>query len=71
VRELRGWLHALATLAAADGGNDVAAAAALACALMPGACILANRLRTLAVQIDQIVAAQLWVEVRTFPWLGG
>jgi hypothetical protein len=80
VRELRSWLpgadmadadealHALATLAAADGGNDIAAAAALAWALMPGACALANRLRTLVWHIDEIVAAQLWVEVRTFPW---
>lgn len=80
VRELRSWLpgadkaeadealHALATLAAADGGDDIAAAAALAWALMPGACALANRLRTLDGHIDGIVAAQLWVEVRTFPW---
>ena len=80
VRELRSWLpgadnaeadealHALATLAAADGGDDTAAAAALAWALMPGACTLANRLRTLDWHIDEIVAAQLWVEVRTFPW---
>jgi hypothetical protein len=80
VRELRSWLpgaekpeaddalHALATLAAADGGDDIAAAAALAWALMPGACTLANRLRTLTWHIDEIVAAQLWVEVRTFPW---
>ena len=80
VRELRSWLpgadnaeadealHALATLAAADGGDDIAAAAALAWALMPGACTLANRLRTLDWHIDEIVAAQLWVEVRTFPW---
>jgi len=35
---------------------------------MPGACTLANRLRTLDWHIDEIVAAQLWVEVRTFPW---
>jgi hypothetical protein len=80
VRELRLWLpgadkaeadealHALATLAAADGGDDIAAAAALAWALMPGACTLANRMRTLDWHIDEIVAAQLWVEVRTFPW---
>jgi hypothetical protein len=80
VREMRSWLpgasqadadralHALATLAAVDGGDDVAAAAALAWALMPGACTLANRLRTLHWHIDEIVAAQLWVEVRTFPW---
>jgi hypothetical protein len=80
VRGLRSWLpgadnaeadealHALATLAAVDGGDDIAAAAALAWALMPGACTLANRLRTLTWHIDEIVAAQLWVEVRTFPW---
>jgi len=80
LRELRSWLpgadkteadealHALATLAAADGGDDTAAAATLAWALMPGACTLANRLRTLTRHIDEIVAAQLWVEVRTFPW---
>jgi hypothetical protein len=58
----------LATLAATDGGDDIAAAAALAWALMPGACTLANRLQTLTWNIDEIVAAQLWVEVRTFPW---
>ena len=80
VRELRSWLpgadkaeadealHALATLAAVDGGDDIAAAAALSWALMPGACTLANGLRTLTWHIDEVVAAQLWVEVRTFPW---
>ena len=59
VAEMRSWLpgasqadadgalQALATLAAVDGGDDIAAAAALAWALMPGACTLANRLRTL------------------------
>jgi hypothetical protein len=55
-------------LAAADGGDEIAAAAVLAWAVMPGACALANRLRTLAQHIDELVAAQLWVEVRTFPW---
>lgn len=61
-------LHVLATLAAVDGGNDHAAAAALCWALLPGACALAHRLRTLSPRIDEVVAAQLWVEVRTFPW---
>lgn len=61
-------LLGLAEVAAPDGGNDVAAAAVLAWALMPGACTLANRLRTLSPEIDQIVAGQLWLEVRTFPW---
>ncbi|KNX35876.1 hypothetical protein [Luteipulveratus halotolerans] len=61
-------LHALAQLAAPDGADNTAAAAALAWALMPGACTLANRLRTLTPEIDQVVAGQLWLEVRTFPW---
>ena len=78
--DLRGWLrgadpgeadevlHALATLAAVDGGDELAAAAALAWALLPGASALANRLRGLSPRIDEIVASQLWVEARTFPW---
>lgn len=78
--DLRGWLRgadptqaddvlrALATLAAVDGDNDIAAAAILSWALLPGACALANRLQGLSPRIDEIVAAQLWVEVRTFPW---
>ena len=80
VAEMRSWLpgasqvdadealHALATLAATDGGDDIAAAAALAWALMPGACTLANRLQNLTWNIDAVVAAQLWVEIRTIAW---
>ena len=97
--DLRAWLPsvdrdasdevllALAMLAAPDGGNDIAAAAALAKCLLPGACRLAGWLSTLpprvvfrdsqpvlagawsAVErIDELVASQLWIEVRTFPW---
>ena len=96
---LRAWLRsadrdasdevllALAMLAAPDGGDDIAAAAALAKCLLPGACRLAGWLSTLppkevfrdsqpvlagtwsAVErIDELVASQLWIEVRTFPW---
>jgi hypothetical protein len=70
-------LLALARLAAADGGDDPAAAAALAKALLPGASVLAGRLtmrlsRRLppvpARRVDELVASQLWLEVRTFPW---
>jgi hypothetical protein len=81
LEELRPWLreaadldqvdrvlHSLASLAAVDGGDDPAAAAALAWALLPGACTLARRLRTLTPEIDALVASQLWMEVRTFPW---
>ena len=97
--DLRAWLHsvdrgasdevllALAMLAAPDGGDDIAAAAALAKCLLPGACRLAAWLSRLppkeafrnsqpvktgtwfAVErIDELVASQLWIEVRTFPW---
>lgn len=97
--DLRGWLPsvdretsddvllALAMLAAPDGGNDIAAAAALAKCLLPGACRLACWLSKVpprevfrdsqpvmaggwsAVErIDELVASQLWIEVRTFPW---
>ena len=97
--DLRAWLPAvdretsdevllaLAMLAAPDGGDDVAAAAALAKCLLPGACRLAGWLSTLpprevfsdsqpvtagtwsAVErIDELVASQLWIEVRTFKW---
>jgi hypothetical protein len=97
--DLRSWLPtvdhetsdqvllALAMLAAPDGGDDIAAAAALAKCLLPGACRLAGWLSTLpprevfrdsqpvlagtwsAVErIDELVASQLWIEVRTFKW---
>jgi hypothetical protein len=61
-------LRALAELAATDGGDDEAAAAVLAWALLPGACTLAHQLRTLGPDIDALVASQLWIEIRTFPW---
>lgn len=58
----------LARLASPRGGDDVAAAGALAWLLLPGACTLAYRLRTLSPRIDEVVAAQLWLEVRSFSW---
>ena len=61
-------LHALVTLASPSGGDDASAAAMVAWALLPGASVLAQRLRTLSPRIDEIVAAQLWIEIRTFPW---
>lgn len=78
-------LLALAMLAAPDGGDDIAAAATLAKALMPGVCILASRLTVelserrwfpagsaergpVSTCVNEQVAAQLWLEVRSFPW---
>ena len=59
-------LGVLSGLAAQQEGDDVPAAAALAWLLVPGASLLANRLATLSPDIDELVAAQLWIEVRTF-----
>jgi hypothetical protein len=80
VGSLRGWLraaepaaaddvlHALVTLASPSGGDEASGAAVVAWALLPGASVLAQRLRTLSPRIDEVVAAQLWIEIRTFPW---
>jgi hypothetical protein len=77
---LRGWLaaagaaeadevlHTLAALGSPSGADDLAAASVLAWALLPGACALAHRLHALSPRIDEVVAAQLWLEVRSFPW---
>ena len=64
-------LLALAELSAPDGGDDVAATGALAWVLLPGASLLAFRLGRLCHRIDEVLAAQLWVEARTFPWRHG
>lgn len=61
-------LRALARLGAVDGGDDRAAALTLAWALLPGACTLAGRLGGLSDRIGEQVAAQLWIEIRTFAW---
>jgi hypothetical protein len=89
--DLRGWLAsadrvaadevllALAMLASPDGGDDVAAAGALAKCLLPGACRLAAWLATQRRHMlpgdislaTELVASQLWIEVRSFPWRRG
>jgi hypothetical protein len=92
--DLRDWLSTverveadrvllgLAMLAAPDGGDEVAAAGALAKCLLPGACVTAERVCQLVAKgqlsatfdgpvgqrVDELVASQLWIEVRTFPW---
>ncbi len=77
---LPGWLRAaeparadevllgLVRLGSPSGSGDIAAAAAVAWALLPGACVLARRLRPVSGQVDVLVASQLWVEVRSFEW---
>ena len=66
----RALLH-LAFLAARDGGDDLAAAGVLAWVLLPGAQAIVRALARTTSVIDEVVAAQLWVQVRTFPWRTG
>ncbi|WP_207219044.1 hypothetical protein [Pengzhenrongella frigida] len=61
-------LHVLARLGSPTGGDDIAAAGALVWVLLPGATVVAHRLRDMTPRIDECVAAQLWIEVRSFAW---
>lgn len=61
----------LAVLAAADGGDDVEAASVLAWAMLPAACRVARGLADLDERIDELVASQLWIEVRAYSWRSG
>lgn len=64
--EVNGVLLALADLSRATGPvDDRRAALLLAWALLPGACQVARRLALTADAVDELVAAQLWMEVRT------
>lgn len=61
-------LLALVRLGSPAGGDEPLAVDVVAWALLPGARVLARRLRGLGADVDRLVAAQLWLEVRTFPW---
>jgi hypothetical protein len=60
-------LAALVRLGALDGGNDHDAAQAAALLLVNGAGRLAKQLSTLSDNIDEMVAGQVWVQIREFP----
>ncbi len=80
VDDLRVWLQradpvasddvllALAKRAATDGRDEHPAASLLAWALLPGAHQLAADLHQPGVDVSRVVASQLWIEVRSFPW---
>jgi hypothetical protein len=60
-------LAALVRLGALDGGNDHDAAQAVALLLFNGAGRLARQLSSLSDNIDEMVAGQVWVQIREFP----
>lgn len=63
-------LRVLARKGSSLGEDEPLAAAVLIWVLLPGASVLASRLRYLSPDIDQVVAAQLWLEVRALRWQG-
>jgi len=61
-------LLGLARLAAVDGADDTDAALVLAWLVLPTALRVRRTLWAVSERIDEVVAAQLWVEVRSLPW---
>lgn len=61
-------LRGLARLAAFDGGDDPDAARLLAWLVLPAVLRVRRELRSLPGEVDAIMAAQLWLEVRSLPW---
>ena len=61
-------LGALVRLAAVDGGNEEDAALLVAHLLGNGSRKLALQLRDLSADIDDLLAGELWLQIRAFPW---
>ncbi|SOC51187.1 hypothetical protein [Ornithinimicrobium cerasi] len=61
-------LLALAELGAPDGGGEAAATGVLLWVLMPGAVRLSRALSRYGPDVDEVVAAQMWICARTVAW---
>jgi len=61
-------LLALVQVGSADGGADEAAATFVAALLAPGGNRIIRNLTTLGPDVADIVAGQLWLQVRDYPW---
>jgi hypothetical protein len=59
---------ALVRLGAVDGGNEEDAALLVAHLLGNGTRKLALQLRDLSADIDDLLAGELWLQIRAFPW---
>jgi len=76
--DLRAWLYesqwqrsdavlrALVTISTQNRDDAAAAATLVAWALLPGAIVVANSIRRMSRCGDELVAGQLWLEIRTF-----
>ena len=63
-------LLALVRVGSADGGVDESAATFVATLLAPGANRIIRTLTSLGPEVADIVAGQLWLQVRDYPWRG-
>ncbi len=61
-------LLALVRVGSSDGGVDERAATFVASLLAPGANRMIRGLSSLGPEVDGIVAGQLWLQVRDYPW---
>ena len=62
------FLFALVRVGSAEGGIDPAAATFVASLLVPGGDRMARSLWSLGGEVEQIIAGQLWIQVRVYPW---
>lgn len=60
-------LHALVRIGSPSGSDCQSATWVVAWALLPGANVVARRARA-GPETDAMVASQLWLEIRQFPW---
>jgi len=60
-------LHALVQIGSPSGGDCQPAAWLVAWALLPGANVVARQAQA-GPETDAMVASQLWLEIRQFPW---
>ncbi len=63
-------LLALVRVGSSDGGVDESAATFVASLLAPGANRIIRGLSSLGPEVDGIVAGQLWLQLRDYPWRG-
>jgi len=63
-----GFLLALVRVGSVDGGVDPAAATLVASLLVPGGDRMARSLWSLGGEVEQIIAGQLWIQIRVYPW---
>jgi len=63
-----GFLLALVQVGSVDGGIDEVAATFVASLLVPGGDRMVRSLWSLGSEVEQIIAGQLWIQIRVYPW---